>query len=300
MRAFVTLDVLQGGLEPRSATLGHGALIGRLATAALQLDDPAVSEAHALVSLRSGGLRLLALRRRFRVGGKVMGDVGLVRGLQVELTRDVTLVITGVALPGAVPSLCWEGRQVPLLHDAASVVLAPGPELRWADEAGAAARLWRVGDDWRLRVGEARAVDLVEGGAFEVAGTRFELRSMPLSDAEQRPTVSQHDPLRLILFYDTVHLQARGRPVLVISGHAARLICELAATRAPLSWQAAAGELWGDEAGDDALRKRLDAVLYRLRQKLVAGGFRDDLLLPDGRGLLELRLGPDDVVVDRT
>ena len=43
--------------------LGVGDLIGRLPSAALVVDDPRVSEAHAIVSLRRAALHLLALRR---------------------------------------------------------------------------------------------------------------------------------------------------------------------------------------------------------------------------------------------
>jgi hypothetical protein len=234
------------------------------------------------------------------VDGRVVGDVGLARGLRVELAPEVSLEVTAVGLPLAVLSLCWPGHRVPLLHDAAAVVLDPEPQVRWTDDPGAAARLWRVGEGWRLRVGDGPPRDLAEGATFEVGGVTFETRSTPLSDAGARPTVGPLDPVRVVLFYDTVHLQARGRPVLVVNGRAARLLSELATARVPMAWQVAAGELWSDRAADEVLRKRLDAVLHRLRQKLAGAGFRDDLVGPDGRGLLELRLGPDDVVVDRT
>jgi hypothetical protein len=40
--------------------------------------------------------------------------------------------------------------------------------------------------------------------------------------------------------------------------------------------------------------------LQRLRQKLRAAGVRSDLVHATGNGLIELVLGPDDVVVDET
>ncbi len=48
----------------------HGGIVGRLGIASLPLHDPRISEAHALVSLRGGVLRLLALRGRFAVGNR--------------------------------------------------------------------------------------------------------------------------------------------------------------------------------------------------------------------------------------
>lgn len=66
MHACVHLASADGQIH----VLGHGDLIGRLWSAALCLSDPRVSEAHAMVSLREGQLRLLALRGLFAIDGK--------------------------------------------------------------------------------------------------------------------------------------------------------------------------------------------------------------------------------------
>jgi hypothetical protein len=64
MRAFVRFRDPRG----EELELEPGDVIGRSWKAALWLQDPRVSECHAAVSLRDGGLRLIALRGRFSLG----------------------------------------------------------------------------------------------------------------------------------------------------------------------------------------------------------------------------------------
>lgn len=298
--AFVTLDVRQQGNPPRQITLGHGALIGRLETAALQLDDAAVSEAHALVSLRKGGLQLLALRRRFQVGGQWVSEVALAPGLQIGLTEQITLVVQELGLPDAILGICWGDQRVPLLHDAATVVFEPEPEVRWTLDQAAALKMWRVGDTWRVQIPGEPVEDLRAPRTWTLNGVEIEVRWIPLTHAAGSATVSPQDPIRMVLFYDTLHLHAEGRPVMVVGGNPARLVSELHAAGVPMSWQAVASELWGDSDDEHVVRKRLDAMLGRFRTKLARGGFRTDLVRASGNGLLELRLAPRDVVEDRS
>ncbi len=53
--------------DGRSELLGPGDIIGRMPTATLTINDPHVSEAHALVSLRGSELKLPGLRGRSSV-----------------------------------------------------------------------------------------------------------------------------------------------------------------------------------------------------------------------------------------
>lgn len=298
MRAHVEVRVVVRGTDEQRVSLGHGDFVGRLGTAALVLDDLGVSEAHAMVSLRNGGLQLLALRRRFRVGGVPLSEVQLRAGLTVDLTPDIQLVVEAVRLPDAVIGLRWEGGEVALLHDSVAIVTTPTVEVLWRSEDPAAVRLWRVGGTWS-RQGADQREHIGLGDVFEVGGVDFEVVEVPLvSDVEQ--TRSPEQPLRLVAFWDTVHLHRGGRPPTVLSGHGARLISELAVTGVPVSWPVMARQLWTDSGEERVLRRRLDAVLARTRKKLVDAGFRSDLVAYDGVGHLELRLGPNDTVDDRT
>jgi hypothetical protein len=301
MRAFATVRLIVRGADAGRVHLGHGALVGRLATAALQVDDPRVSEAHALVSLREGGLQLLALRRRFEVDGRPLSEVSLSPGLRVALAADVVIEVEQVRLPPAVLGLAWPGEAgAPLLHDAAWFRARPRPGLSWRADPGAPLQMWRVGEAWRYALAGVAPATLLPGTAIEVDGLAVRAIEVPLHRASEDHTRGADEPLRVVAFYDTVHVHRRGAPLFVIGGQGARLISELVTTGLPLPWREAASLLWSDEADDNALRNRLDAVVRRLRRKLAEGGLRDDLVAPDGTGHLELRLHEGDVVEDRT
>ena len=95
--------------------LGPGDRIGRLASAALTIDDARVSEAHAMISLRGGELRLLGLRGLFVVDGPPVQEVTLREGLEVQLAPGVSLEVLEIELPDAVLALQSDElpRQVP-------------------------------------------------------------------------------------------------------------------------------------------------------------------------------------------
>ena len=67
--------------------LVHGDLIGRVWSAALPINDGRVSEAHAMISLREGELRLLGLRGAFALHGRPTSDLALEAGQRVQLAQ---------------------------------------------------------------------------------------------------------------------------------------------------------------------------------------------------------------------
>lgn len=88
MRAFVTFTMCKTGVM---VDVGPGEIIGRSPMAALCLEDPQISEAHSLVSLRGQSLMLLGLRGRFRVPGKIQTEVVLTNGLRIELAPNIEI-----------------------------------------------------------------------------------------------------------------------------------------------------------------------------------------------------------------
>ena len=130
MRAYVQLRLTDG----QRRDLGSGDIIGRMPTAALVLDDARVSEAHALITLRAGELRLLPLRGRCAVVtgaasgiGRALAEELAARGASLSriyqdldfldvgvheatgsLSLDPTNPATGV---GAAPAVCSPGQQ---------------------------------------------------------------------------------------------------------------------------------------------------------------------------------------------
>src|SRR5690606_9907840 len=85
----VSVRFLVSEEPPLCVDVPAGGFIGRSPFATLHLDDPRVSEAHALVSLRHGSLYLLALRRRFAVDGRPADELRLAEGQLIELAPEL-------------------------------------------------------------------------------------------------------------------------------------------------------------------------------------------------------------------
>ena len=105
MRVLVRLWTPAGEL----CELSSGSIIGRLRSASLVVEDPRVSEAHALVSSRGDELRLLALRGRFLVDDTPRTEVALAPGQRVRLAEGLELRVVEVALPAAVLGVVGPG-----------------------------------------------------------------------------------------------------------------------------------------------------------------------------------------------
>ncbi len=291
--------------DASEVSLAPGDVIGRMARAALRIQDPRISEAHALVSLRGAELRLLALRGRLGVEGKPRTEVKLVPGVRVVLGAYLPLVVTEVSLPPEVPILSINSGaasiDVPLdgvfaLHPSppylvsgfdpqALATLWPGDEGAWVRPPDAPDRLLRAGERVRigdLDVGLTLAASAVLDHGATLDGGRSDIA------------------LRLVLHYDTVHVHASDGSSVVIDGLAARLVCELAQLATPVAWSALAPTLWPGEDDLGVLRQRWDKTTSRLRKRLIEGRLRHDLVRASHAGLVELFLGPEDRVEDHS
>jgi hypothetical protein len=296
MRAMAVVRLGDGEHE-----LGHGDLIGRTSGAALLIDDPRVSEAHAMVSLRRSELYLLALRRLLQVDGKPVSEVRLRRDLVVGLADELALTVARVQMPEAVVGLRLADLGVRVLPQVASVLEGSPPRLVGRLVPGAAAHIWSTGDRWRLRRGRERDREIRPGDAFTLGGVTFTLTLVPIDQAGLVSTLAgaTASPLRIVAFYDTVQIHRRNREVVTIGGSGARILSELVACAGPASWEVLAGELWPGDGHLPGLRHRWDVALGRLRGRLREAGVRD-LLRADGSGQLTLELYDGDEVDDQT
>lgn len=297
MRATVRFRQPDGTL----VTLGPGDLIGRMDAATLVLDDPRVSEAHAIVSLRQGELHLLSLRRLIAVNGQPVSEVRLETGLRVQLAEDLELEVEAVHRPAQVLALRSDGLGTRPLSQVSSVFPGRPPRLVGRFEPEAPVHIWSVGDRWRLR--QDGEHEVASGFRFELDGQAFELVELELGQAGRSPTRVDggvRRPLRIEAAFDTVHIHREDRPVARIGGKPARIVSELVAFDGPVAWEVLARELWADDADAGELRHRFDVTLGRLRSKLRAAGVRPDLVSNDGAGSVQLVLYPEDVVEDRT
>jgi hypothetical protein len=144
-----------------------------------------------------------------------------------------------------------------------------------------------------------RAIEV--GDRLVVGGLELRAIAMGLDVAGQTPTRADlTGPLRIVAHFDTVHVHRGGDAPLVLTGQLARLVSELVAAGNPLPWQDIAGQLWPHLDDRDALRRRWDVLLVRLRDRLRAGSVRSGLVQSTRVGLVELVLHEGDRVEDHT
>ncbi len=296
MYAWVQMALPDG----RDATLYAGHLIGRTGAAALRVDLPEVSEAHALISLRGERLWLLALRRRFRVNGQPQDAVPLSVGLSLELVPGFPVRVTALHLPAEVLGLEGPGLPAQALLGTCGLVFDPHPRLVSGTPPGAAAHFWAMEGRWRARVGGAAPRALEPGTTVVIEGQTFRAVNVPLGHAGEASTLGgERAPLHLVTFHDTVQIHREHHPTVQVVGQLARVISELASVGQPLAWDGLARPLWPHIDEREVLRKRWDGLLGRLRERLRADGLPEDLVRSTRVGLVELVLQPGDVVDDR-
>ena len=285
-----------------AAELSNGDIIGRVWSAALLMDDPRVSEAHAMVSLRGGELWLLALRRRFAVRGKAQTEARLEPGMVIELADRLCLTVVTVELPPAVLAIEGPGLSRMALPAVCSLRARPRPQLSPNYEPDAPCRIWTTGDGWRYSIGEQSA-PLTAGTSLVVEGATFTVSLMPLAGQGQSPTRMSggvEPPLRIVAAFDTVQLHRGDESPLVLGGISARILSELASMGGPASWEVLARQIWPEDADTWSLRKRWDVALARLRARLREARVRNNLIHADGTGQFELVLQAGDTLVDKT
>lgn len=295
MRAFAVLTGLG-----EDHVVGHGDLIGRTPTAAVVIDDPRVSEAHAIVSLRKDELHLLALRRMVIADGKPASDVRLVPGLRITIVDELVLTVDRVEAPRMVLALTLPSGERQVLSQVSSLTTSP-PRLHGRLVPEARAVIWSTGERWSLRIGD-RTVAVALDEAFELDGHRFAFTLMPIGQASADSTEGAAlvaAPIRLVAYYDSVQIYQRNQKVHTVGGTGARILSELVTCGGPTHWEIVAREIWPDEIDPIPLRHRWDVTLGRLRARLRSAGIRD-LLRADGTGQLALELYEGDVVEDKT
>lgn len=280
-----------------------GDVVGRLRTAALRIDDPRVSEAHAMISLRGTELLLLALRGALVVDGHRHTEVALQPGLTVGLALGVAVRVLEVHVPAEGLALEGPGLGAAPLVGSVCTLLGEPPQLVPRFEPDGAAHCWSVGDGWRAAVRGGEPVDLRPGVSLQVGARALRVVAIPtlaLAAPRTEARGRYHPATRIVARYDTVHLHPEGGAPQVVSGLPGRLLSELVSFGGPVTWDVLAAELWRGDQDRVAQRRKLDVCLARLRRKLQDGGIRTDLVRADGTGRYELFLQDGDQVEDAT
>lgn len=282
--------------------LAHGDIIGRLSTAALRLFDGRVSEAHAMVSLRGGELKLLALRGRFAIGAKPISELTLGPGQRIFMTRDLALDVISVTLPERVIALTGDDLPQVVLSGVCSLVMDPRPAVVPGLRSGAMAQLWNTEDIWHLQLPGEASRELEAGDQFDSHGNSFRAISVAIDTASPACTRLDgrvHRNLTIVAHFDSVDIERKAEPTFHFGGKPARIVSELVSFGGPVDWHVLADEVWGAGRPRHQQRRILDVTLLRLRKKLSAAGIRPDLVNADGSGHLALSLKDGDRVVDK-
>lgn len=294
MRAIAIIQ----GPSGDEVELGHGDIVGRLGRAALVIDDPRVSEAHAMVSLRGDRLKLLPLRGRLWVDGAQTSQVELRRGLVVDLVPGVSLRVEDVLLPERLLAIDAPGLGLQILAGVTSLHTLPRPRLVPGFAGDADAVLWGEELTWKLWQPPGRTQVLTPGARVQVGGLELTAVDVAMTSAQALSTVTATAPLHIVVHYETAQIRS-GEAVALLTGVPARLLAELVEFDGPVPWDVLSAELWGAQTDKDQRRARLDMAMLRLRRRLRDAGLRDDLVVATGTGQLQLVLGPEDTVENR-
>lgn len=297
----------EAGAKP--VVLGPGALIGRHGLCALRVDDPRLSEVHAVLRQRGRRMHLAAIGGVLRVGGAPIRDLQLRPGLRVQLLPGVILEVLTVARPAEVLAL-QVGDLPPqeLVDGCYSVLRSPVVDLVPGQLAGALAQVIDSGDSWRVLLPGGEAPVLRPGKTFQVR--RVPIHALTLPTRSNRAWASvpgqwRADPLalRFEAQSEVVHIERATRHDLALTGRSAELLRALHGAGGTLTPAALAQALWPAEearfvVAPQAVRRRLARAVEELRTVLRSHGVRDDLVRDDGVGNVELYLLAQDGLRD--
>ena len=281
-------------------SLGPGDFIGRSDVATLCLDDPRISEAHAMISLRDRQLQLIALRGRFRHDGKVLTEVRLTQGMELELAHDVTLICEQVEMPRTLLGLLIDDELEITLTNTMTLYADTVPTLKRGYAADGDAIFWSTGSSWRMRIADDPACTLKAGDTFTVRGASIKIISIPVERAAYART---RDTLRAPLLFKPhstcVEVQPEGGEPMIVSGVPGKILASLLQRHCTASWQEIIDDVWPEDASTlSALRRRFDAGLRRLRDHLRGVlPEHEELIKLDGTGVVLLTLSPQDRLI---
>lgn len=291
-----------------------GAIIGRMARAELRIDDPRVSEAHALLSQRGRKLVLLGLRGVFQTAQGPREELVLAGNPRVALAQGLELEVRSIDEPATV--LAIDGLAGGRAEAVAPVCSLEGdpPRLVPGYRPGARAWLFLDGDGtWWARVsGEDGLSEPVAGGeSLRVGGRELALVDAPASGVS--PTVGRpplaSPPLTVQVRYSksgrehqaTVRLLRPGHEPVVLAGTSALLVWGVVAStwddgprvdrgRRPVHKDVVMVRLWSE--CDD---KKWSTYYLRLKDELRKHGLQGDLLAHE-KGIYCLNLKPEDAL----
>ena len=285
MRAYVICEI-EG--QDGEFELNPGDLIGRMELAALPIEDARISEAHAMISLREGELRLLALRGRFRVGQELCAQVSLEIGLRVELAQGITLHVLEVALPEQVLGLEVPGLARLILPQTMTLFEGSPPQARAGYDDTGAAIFWTVDGQHRVTIPGQPTRQIVAGDLIELPSMTARVVSVPLNHASRTQTRTHVATVtRLEVLTHGVRVHQEDHASALIAGLPGKILAALLTHGPTMSWEQLVEHVWpGDRSLEHALRRRFDCNLARLRARLQRLNLSPQLIRMSGTGLI--------------
>ncbi len=257
-----------------------GAVIGR-GRAGLRISHPAVSEAHALCSLREDGLVLLPLRGTLSVHGQRVPRVLLYPGTVVELAEDVHLRVLDLHAREHELALRVGDDDLPL--PLGYGVLSAGA--RWVDRPRDPSDLevWLAGAEHLARQGAGTPKTLAAGDHFRVGGQLIEV-----VEVAKRTTTPTQRLLDLYVAPSSAEIRRHGRVLHAFPEVQTELLvalCQLSPADQPVGRADLMRGIWGQKfRGKD---NHYDNLVKRLRGSVRAAGLPAVLARPR-RGALAI------------
>ncbi|HND33582.1 MAG TPA: FHA domain-containing protein, partial [Myxococcota bacterium] len=198
-------------------------LIGRISRMDLQLNDPRISEVHALVTLKDGSLWLKGLGAPLFVNGKSEPQVRLAQDVEVELARSgIFLRVEKLYLPQQFPTLTLPD-QPPQTLAASSYHLTAGMQLAAGLHPDALLSLWSIGEDWFFRLATGEEGPCEDKKDWSIAG-----RSVHFGlcvGAKLVKTIQDDSlPRTYVIGSSTVSIKRENRRDVVFDGQQAQLL----------------------------------------------------------------------------
>jgi hypothetical protein len=295
MNAWVCVRLANG----RVVELFPGSIIGRSVGSDLAFADPWVSEAHAIVSLRDGVLKLLALRGRFELAGISLTELVLRPGITVRFSATSAIDVVEVMLPDRVLWLSHPDFGRVLLTRTSSVFVSARRVAPGAD-AHADAVLYSDGAAWYARHAGV-VTQLVAGQRIEIAHEAFLVQEIDTADAGIQTAgahVAEAAPMVIAVLRDVVQVRRDARVLAAFDGKIGIILEALALERDGHDWRNLSRSVWPEVSEPTVMRRNWDAAMARLRKKLRAAGVRVDLVRSDYGGRFQLKLYRGDTISD--
>ena len=292
------LFATDGGERHRLLT---GDIIGRGVRCALPFEDPRISEAHAMLSLRDGGFWLLGLRGTVWNGRRWGAEVRIATGSSIRLAEGVSLDVCEVVLPTTLLALeGLGGDPLVLTHDTISVRTSP-MSLRAGFEGDADAWIWSSEGQWRMRKASGEISLLHIGQAIALGPHALTVVGVPLGQGQAGETIRQratHAPLTITVEPRRTTVACGTRSVVLVGRSHDIVRCTAQRSQAyggAVHWADIAGDIWRANPTPDNWYHNC----ARLAAKLNHAGLPSDLLrMEKGLVSLALRPGIDEIRVE--